>query len=137
MEAASKYASNLACGGAIENIFEEDGNGTFIVDTDEDGLCAFAYGDRKRGVLCSLHSVAVDLKLPHYKTKPKSCVLWPLAISEDPPVHLSIAEDAFSFPCNTRRKYHGKTLDPNIAQTIRDLFGTKILTAITQAAYRM
>lgn len=137
MIAASRYAPGLCKDGSLENIFEEDGGGSLVLDTDEDGLCAFAYGSHRNGILCSLHSVARDLKLPHYKTKPMSCVLWPLALSEDNPLHLSIAEDAFSFPCNTRRKNTGKPLDPNIAQTIRDIFGVKILTSINKGYRKM
>jgi len=137
MPAASRYAPCLGDGDSLENIFEEDTDGSFIVDTDEDGLCAFAYRDRKRRIFCSLHSVAQDLKLPHHKTKPLSCVLWPLALSEDRPLQLSIVEDAFDFPCNFSRKNPLRSLDPNIAQTIRDIFGEKILTAIMKSASRM
>jgi hypothetical protein len=137
MPAASRYAPYLGDGDSLENIFEEDADGSFIVDTDEEGLCAFAYRDRRRRILCSLHSVAQDLKLPHHKTKPLSCVLWPLALSEDRPLQLSIAEDAFDYPCNSSRKNPGRPLDPNIAQTIRDIFGTRILTTIQKAASRM
>jgi hypothetical protein len=136
MGAASKYARRLGREGCLENIFEEDSDGFFIVDTDSDGLCAFAYRNRRLGILCSLHSVALDLNLPHHITKPLPCVLLPLALSEEPPLHLSIAEDAFDFPCNTCSKNPGKTLDPNIAQTIRDIFGIKVLTAIIKNASR-
>ncbi|MBN2318690.1 MAG: hypothetical protein JXR49_06420 [Acidobacteria bacterium] len=133
MPAASRYAPRLGSDGSLENIFEEDEDGSFVVDTDGDGLCSFAFGDRKSGILCSLHSVALDRKIPYSKTKPMSCVLWPLAITEDLPLQLSIADDAFSFPCNTRRKEPGKSLDPNIAQTIQNIFGTRILAAVKKA----
>lgn len=132
MPAASKYAPRLGNMCSLENIFEEDEEGDFIVDTDKAGLCAFAYRDRQDCVLCSLHTVAMDLKLPFYKTKPMSCVLWPLAITEDLPLQISIADDAFSFPCNTRRKDTDHTLDPNIAEIIQNIFGIRILTAINR-----
>jgi len=134
MPAASRYAPHLGNGHSLDNVFEEDKeDGVYVVDTDEDGLCVFAYRHRRHGILCSLHSAALELKLPHYRTKPRSCVLWPLAITEDLPLQLSIADDAFDFPCNTRRKSPGKSLDPNIAQTIQDLFGPGILKRINEA----
>ena len=133
MPAASRYALYLGNGTSLENVFEEDGTGAFIMDTDEDGLCVFAYRDSWGDVLCSLHSVALDLEIPHYKTKPQSCVLWPLAISEDLPLQLAIADDAFDFPCNNRRNNPGNRLDLNIARIIRDVFGTRILNAIEKA----
>ena len=133
MPAASRYAPRLGSDGSLENIFEEDEDGSFVVDTDGDGLCSFAYGDRKSGILCSLHSVALDRKIPYSKTKPMSCVLWPLAISEDLPLQLSVADDAFDFPCNILREESGKCLDPNIAQTIQAIFGSEILKGINEA----
>ena len=133
MPAAAKYAPRIGSADSPDNIFEEDDDGAFIVDTDDDGLCAFAYTDCRRNILCSLHSVALDLKIPHYRTKPMSCVLWPLAISEDLPLRISIAEDAFSFPCNIERNNPGRLLDPNIARIIQDVFGIKVLTGINQA----
>jgi len=133
MPEASSYAPRLGSDSSLENIFEEDEDGSFIVDTDKDGLCSFAYEDPEGSICCSLHSVSLDKKIPYYKTKPMSCVLWPLAISEDQPLQISIAEDAFSFPCNTLQKKPERCLDPNIAQIIQDLFGIKILTAIKKS----
>lgn len=133
MPAASKYAVHLGSGCSLDNVFEEGGGGDFVVDTDDNGLCAFAYRGRCNSMLCSLHSVALERGIPYYRTKPTACVLWPLAISEDLPLQLSIADDAFDFPCNTRRKNAGKSLDPNIARIIKDVFGIKILKAIEHA----
>ncbi len=134
MPAAVRYAPGLGDGTFLENVFERDEeDDCFIVDTDEDGLCVFAYKDARNSVLCSLHSVANDLRIPHYRTKPRACVLWPLAISEEPPIQLSIADDAFDFPCNRKRPSLNNTLDPNIARIILDLFGPGFLNAIEEA----
>ncbi len=131
MPAASRYAPLLGSGSRLENVFEENPeDGTYTVDADEDGLCVFAYGDRRRGVLCSLHTAALDLGLPHSRTKPVSCVLWPLAITEDRPLVLSVAEDAFRFPCNRRRRDPGGRLDPGIERIVRDVFGPAILARV-------
>lgn len=133
MPAAARYATHLGDEDSLENIFEEDDEGDFVVDTDDDGLCFFAYRDCRDRIFCSLHSVAMELQVPYHSTKPMSCVLWPLAISEDEPLQLSIADDAFDFPCNKRRNNPGQSLHPNIAQIIRDVFGPDLLSSVEKA----
>ena len=132
MPDASRFAPHLGDGQDFENIFEEDGPDQFVIDTQEDVLCVFAYSDEKCRILCSLHSVALQFKLPPHEVKPSSCVTWPLAITEDLPLQVSIAEDALKFPCNNSKK-NNTVLDPDVARIIRDMFGEKVLTGIQEA----
>ncbi len=127
---AAKFAPHLGDGRDFENIFEEEGPDLFVIDSHEDGLCVFAYADARGRIFCSLHSAALQLQLQPHEVKPSSCVTWPLAVTEDLPLQVSIAEDALTFPCNTLRKRKGDTLDPDIARIIRDVFGQKVLTGI-------
>lgn len=130
---ASRFATHLGDGQDFENIFEDDGPDLFVIDSHEDGLCVFAYSDEQGSILCSLHSVALQFKLPPHEVKPSSCVTWPLAVTEDRPLQVSIAEDAFTFPCNTPRKNNAAALDSDIACIIRDVFGEKVLTSVKEA----
>ena len=131
MPEASTYASYLRAGAGYENVFEELGPGLFAIDTNDDDICAFSYLNKKDEVLCALHTVALELNLPPHEVKPKSCTTWPLAVSEEKPVRLSISEDAFNFPCNTPRK-ETESLDPNIAQIIHDIFGEEFLKKVEE-----
>ncbi|UCE72629.1 MAG: hypothetical protein JSU99_04775 [Nitrospiraceae bacterium] len=130
---ASKLAPFLCDASGFENIFEEEEPDLFRIDAEEEGLCMFAYENENDHILCSLHSVALHLNVPPHKVKPRSCVTWPLAITDDPPLLLSIADDAFSFPCNTSRKSISLSLDPEIAQIIRDMFGEKFFMRVEEA----
>jgi hypothetical protein len=130
---ASKLAPFLSDGSDFENIFEEEEPDLFRIDAEEEGLCLFAYSNEKEHILCSLHSVALSLNEPPHKVKPRSCITWPLAISDQTPLLLSIADDAFNFPCNTRRRNRSTSLDPNIAQIVRDIFGEQFLMRVKGA----
>jgi hypothetical protein len=129
---AARFAPHLDHGPEFENVFEEEGDGLYSIDAEEDGLCRFAYVNEKQHILCSLHSAALDLQLPPHKVKPLSCVTWPLAISAEPPLQLSIADDAFEFPCNIPEKQNA-SMDPHIADIIRDVFGERFLMRIEEA----
>ncbi len=49
--------------GEFDNVFEESNDGLIRVDTDENGLCVFAY--RHAGIIrCALHTVANDTGIP-------------------------------------------------------------------------
>ena len=128
---ASKFASHLGNASDFENMFEEEGKNLFLIDTLEDDLCIFAYENKEDHILCSLHSAALNLKVHPHRLKPRSCVTWPLAISDEPPLLLSIADDAFKFPCNTLKK-ESTSLDPHIEKIIRDVFGVKFLSRLSQ-----
>ncbi len=129
---AVKFVPHLDDGSGFENIFEEEEPGLFIIDAEEDGLCLFAYPDEEEKIFCSLHSTALELQLHPHKVKPRSCITWPLAVTDDAPMQLSIAEDAFSFPCNIRRE-KSLSLDPDIAQIVKDVFGEQFLMKLEKS----
>jgi hypothetical protein len=130
--AASEWAHELRCGSGFENVFDETGDDLYSIDTDEDDLCIFAYPGVKNSVLCSLHTVALDLKLPPVEVKPISCATWPLAVSYNNPHILSVAEDAFDFPCNTKNTKG--LLDHGISCIIKDVYGEEFLKAVQDAS---
>ena len=67
------------------------------------------------------------------EVKPRGCVLWPLALSEDKPLSLSVDSEAFLFPCNKKRK-GASTLAPGIADIIKKLFGSAFLNKVNEYA---
>ena len=129
---ASKFASELRCDTGFENIFEETDDNLYSIDSDDNDLCVFAYPDPQRNVLCSLHTVALEMDLSPGEVKPRSCITWPLALSERSPVTLSIADDAFGFPCNTKKD--AGLIDPGIANIIKYIYGEEFLKAVEDAS---
>lgn len=130
--AASELAHDLRCESGFENIFDETEDDLYSIDTDEDDLCVFAYSGVKNSVLCSLHTVALALELPPGEVKPLSCATWPLAVSYNKPHILSVAEDAFDFPCNTKKTK--SLLDYGIAGIIKDVYGEEFFKAVEDAS---
>ena len=124
---AAKFSPHLNFGSGFQNVFEELGPNTFAIDTHEEGLCIFAYFVEDDSILCSLHSAALSLGLPPHKVKPKSCVLWPLSITEDYPIILSVDETALYFACNTPKNAYDSSLCSTIARIIRNVFGEPFL----------
>jgi hypothetical protein len=129
---ASKFAYELRCDAGFENIFEETDDNLYLIDSDGNDLCVFAYPDPQSNVLCSLHTVALEMDLSPGEVKPRSCIIWPLAVSESSPVTLSIADDAFGFPCN--KKKDAGLLDPGIACIIKDVYGEAFLKEVEDAS---
>ena len=126
---AEKYAPSIGGDGGYDNVFEEAEDGCFLIDTDEDEQCVFAYASRKGEILCSLHSAAIDLGLPPADVKPRCCSLWPLALTNDPQPMLSINNLCDAFPCN-HRKAVPRGIDAGIQETIRTYFGTSFLSEL-------
>ena len=60
---AAKFCPQLLVDGGYDNIFEEEEHGLFSIDTNEDGVCVFAYWSHDR-IHCSLHTAAMNLGLP-------------------------------------------------------------------------
>jgi len=130
--AASRHAPGLQTDGEYENPFERVEKGVYAIDTDEEGLCVFAYRDPAGQVRCSIHTAALEQGLDPYKTKPSACTLWPLALTEDTLPTLTVQEDAYRFPCNRRRR-NARHLAPEVAATIRTVFGASFLDAVQAA----
>ena len=123
---AAELAPHLMTNGSLDNPFDSVGDGLYAIDTDEEGLCRFAYRLRDGRTLCSLHSAAVRLGLRPQLEKPFSCALWPLAMSEGRPRVLTVHEGAFEFPCNRRRRARA-SIHAGIAAIIEELFGRVFL----------
>ena len=118
---AAKYCPHLLTAGGYDNVFEEEEPGLFSIDTNEDGLCLFAY--RSDGqIRCSLHTVALTLGLPLEQVKPKVCLLWPMHFSDGDEV-LGIINDALLFLCNTRKASGSRTLSPGFVEAIELVYG--------------
>jgi len=134
MPDAAKLAPELRSESGYSNVYEETDDNLYAIDTDDNDLCVFAYSDTKNTVLCSLHTVALQLSLPPHEVKPRSCITWPLALSEDRLPMLSVSADAFDFPCN--RSKRAQSLDPDIAQIIKAVFGQEFLIQVEAAGVK-
>lgn len=122
-DVATKYLSESA--DAIDPFDETEGG--HCLNTDENGLCVFAYRGEEGGVRCSLHSAALDMGLPPAEVKPKACTLWPLFLQETDPPLLTVQNDAVSFPCNSMRHSARGALDSGVAGIVEAVFGKAFL----------
>jgi hypothetical protein len=129
---ATNYAPHLADGPPP---FSHAFGDLYSLDTDEDGLCVYAWKDERGSVLCSIHSAALDRGLDLREVKPRPCLLWPLAESGSEPPYLSVDPEAFKYPCNRRRPFDGR-LHESIRQHVGYLFGEEFLEELDAAARR-
>ena len=118
---AARFCPHLLIDGEYDNVFEEEEPGLFSIDTNEDGLCLFAYRSRGR-IQCSLHTVAMTLGLPLAAVKPKVCLLWPMHFSDGDEV-LAAISDAFLFKCNVRKAPGSRELSPAFVDAIDQVYG--------------
>ncbi len=114
----------------FDNVFEDESRNTYSIDKNDKGFCVFGYETKKRKVICSLHKVAVDLKIPLNLVKPLACILWPLALVESDPLILSVQEEVSVFTCNQIRTSPTFFLDSGIAQNIEMAFGGSFLNKL-------
>jgi hypothetical protein len=129
---AARYCSRLVVERGYDNVFEEEEPGLFSIDTDEDGLCVFAYRSRGR-TQCSLHTLAIERGWPLEQVKPKVCLLWPLHFSDGDEV-LAMISDAFRFKCNTRNAPGTRTLSPGFVEAIDRVYGEGCGVQVLNAA---
>ena len=127
---AAKYQPELL-NSENEFPFEEDDNKQWVIEADENGTCPFAYCNKAGETLCSIHSAALDQGQNPYHIKPKSCTLWPLALSEDSPPILSVPEGILDFPCN--KKKTSKNLSRGIDELLENVFGKAFRDAVKSA----
>jgi hypothetical protein len=132
MPDAAKLCPQLRSPDGLRNVFEELEADLYAIDTDDAGLCVFAYHRAGQGIRCALHAVAAARNLPLITVKPSACILWPLALAGDTPVWLTVQSDAFSFPCNRRRIASQRRLDSGIADCIQAVFGESLLAKIRE-----
>lgn len=130
-----QFCPHLESSNGYKNVFENISNGLYCIDTDEDGLCVFAYF-KSRKMLCSLHTVSKKLGIPFSSIKPISCILWPLAIFESDTRILSIQDDVFEFKCNKHRRLDKLSLSPSIARNVEILFGRSFRQELEKATNR-
>jgi hypothetical protein len=129
---AAKFCPHLLVDGGYDNVFGEEEDGLFSIDTNEEGLCLFAYWSHRR-IHCSLHSVAVRLALPLEQVKPKVCLLWPMHFSEGTEV-LAATGDAFLYACNTRKTSGSRSLCHGFAEAIDMVYGAGCGAQVMKAA---
>ena len=131
MPQAAVHNPALRDGDSYIDPFEETDDGAHTaLATDPDGACVFAYKDVKGETWCALHSAALDLGLRPLDVKPRSCWLWPLAVSESRPVVLGVQQDAFAFPCNRRRPRTSRGLHRGIAEIVEAVYGEGFLARL-------
>jgi hypothetical protein len=105
----------------------------YALDTDEDGLCVYAWRDEEGAVLCSLHSAALEAGLDLRQVKPRPCLLWPLATGGSDPEYLSVDPGALGYPCVHRRRFDGR-LHESIRRHVAYLFDAQFAEAVDRAA---
>jgi len=118
---AAKFSPHLKEKYGYANVFEEGEGGLHSIETDEDGLCLFAFRD-KGLYRCSLHAAERSLGLPFGSVKPKMCVLWPLTFSEDGRT-LTLHDDALFCRHSSLRKKPSNRVSPALAETIEIMTG--------------
>jgi len=118
---AAKFCPHLKTDQGYDNLFEYVEPGLYALDTTEDGLCLLAYA-AGHTVRCSLHAAGVNLGLPLGKVKPKACLLWPMSLSDDDEV-LTLADDALSYGCTTRRRKRSNGLSPAFVESVELVYG--------------
>jgi len=129
---AAKLCPHLQAREGYDNVFEEEEPGLYSIDTNEDGLCLFAYWSHHR-THCSLHTVAMTLGLPLEQVKPKVCLLWPMHFSEGEEV-LAMISDAFLFSCNSRNMPGSRRLSPGFIEAIELVYGEGCGNQVKDAA---
>jgi hypothetical protein len=129
---AARLCPHLSTVGGYDNVFEQEEPGLFSIDTNEDGLCLFAYWSGNR-THCSLHTVAVKLGLPLEQVKPKVCLLWPMHFSDGEEV-LGTIDDALLFSCNTAQAPGSRRLSPGFVDAIEQVYGEGCGTQVKNAA---
>lgn len=130
LPAAARFSRRLKRGDGYDNVFDEEDDGLYTIDSARDGSCVFLYRDHLKTPLCSLHTAALESGADPYRAKPGSCTLWPLALSEDSPPVLTVQDDAFDFPCNRRRRGGRKGLDRGVSIIIVSVFGESFLDTV-------
>ncbi|MBU2548377.1 MAG: hypothetical protein KKB20_08215 [Proteobacteria bacterium] len=134
LPAAARYARNLVTEKGLDNVFDEQGRGLYAIDRTEAGFCVFAYRAPKDGMVCSLHSAALELGRPPHRVKPSCCFLWPLALYSSRPRLLGIHPEVFEYPCNRRRRPGARGLDPGVAAIVGAFFGPDFLERLEEKA---
>ena len=133
MPLAAGFSNHLEADGELGNVFEEDGQGAYMIDINYRDDCVFSYSGRHRELLCSLHAAALSAEVSPLRVKPRCCSLWPLALSQDRVPVLAVQHDAYDYPCNRKKNLHNSVLHHRVAGIIQGLFGVDFLGEVEQA----
>jgi hypothetical protein len=128
MEHAARHAPHLRGAG----VFRALGPDAYAISQGPDRLCAFAYRGARGQQLCSLHTAALEAGLAPQSVKPDCCFIWPLSVASSLPPVVGVQEDAFRFPCNSRREPDGR-LDEGIARILEGAFGAPFLEELRRS----
>jgi hypothetical protein len=132
MPEAAKFCPHLKTANGYDNVFEQVEPGLYAIDTNEEGLCVFAFMSGGH-IRCSLHAAGLKLELPLARVKPKACLLWPLSFS-DGDSFLSLAKDALHFKCNSPRRNLSRHISPALSEAIGLVYGTDFRVQIERKA---
>lgn len=117
----------------LANPFDQVERSLWAIDTDESGRCRFAYKTAQGETYCSIHSAALEIGINPFHAKPRSCALWPLAISEGRNPVLSVVDDAYRFPCNKKRRTRKPVLDDSVVELATTIFGKRFAREMLEA----
>lgn len=106
----------------IDYPFESEG-GRCALETDEAGRCRFLFRSGT-AYLCGVHAAALAHGVAPERWKPRSCVLWPLAVGEGAGRELGVQEGAEAFPC-VQRVAGKRTIDADVWEIIEAVFGKR------------
>ncbi len=129
---AARYAPALQTPEGLAGVVDDVEGGVVPAGTGADDLCVLAYTSPEGDVLCSVHTAALEMGLEPYGAKPSCCALWPLTVTVAEPHVISVQEDAFAFPCNTRRT--GPGLDDGLADALEAMFGPEVCEVVAARA---
>ena len=121
MPAVAKLCPHLGTDEGYDNVFEYVEPGLYAIDTTENGLCLFAYVDRRK-TQCALHTVGVEQGIPLSKVKPKACLLWPMIFSEGAE-SLSLTDYALLFHCNAPKRKGSRSISSSFTDAIELVYG--------------
>ncbi len=127
-----KLCPKLETDDGYDNVFEYVEAGLYAIDTNEDGLCLFAY-TAERKIQCALHTVGVIRGIPLAKVKPKACLLWPMIFSEGEEA-LSLTDDALLFHCTTPKRKGPGRISSSFTDAIDIVYGEGCGKLVEQAA---
>ncbi len=102
----------------------------YVLQKNREGLCRLACRADDGRVLCALHSAALHAGIPPAQVKPRSCLLWPLALAGRGHRTVSVQQDAYDFPCNRRREDSLSHLDSGTVSLIRTNFGEEFVSIL-------
>jgi hypothetical protein len=127
---AARFAPRLREGDSFILPFEKSDEAGYSLEVNEADVCVLAYRRPSGATLCSLHSAALAHGVPPSEVKPRSCMLWPLALTSSKPYILTVQEGAFAFGCNRPREGVRTDLDKGVAAIIKNNFGEKFLQQV-------